>query len=94
LIIFKACLVGYSLGSFGSAYGGYGGYRPYGTFGYNQDREPNAIVRQAEVITQLHVFVCKYGTYCCIIFYQNKHVAKKGLFINSNVYLRALLLLL
>ncbi|XP_065903239.1 peroxisomal membrane protein PEX13-like [Dysidea avara] len=46
---------GYSLGSVGSAYGGYGGYggyRPLGTFGYNQDREPNAIVRQAEESTR------------------------------------------
>lgn len=44
-------VTGYSLGSFGSSYNGYSGYGGYRPFGFNQDREPNPLVRQAEVTT-------------------------------------------
>ena len=48
-------VTGYSLGNFGSSYNGYGGYGGYRPFGFNQDREPNPLVRQAEVITMYNV---------------------------------------
>ena len=59
-------IAGYSLGNFGSGYngyGGYGGYRPFGAFGFNQDREQNPLIRQAEV-TKYYVNFVLYTPTC------------------------------
>lgn len=62
-------VTGYSLGSFGSGYNGYGGYGGYRPFGFNQDREPNPLVRQAEVTTVCMHFVLRiYTCILCVVY--------------------------
>ena len=62
-------VVGYSLGSFGSGYSGYGGYGGYRPFGFNQDREPNPLVRQAEVTTMCKFVLIVYRHISCWFIY-------------------------